>query len=189
MEEREESADCVYDRDGHPYVLPAGFVRLALKKFHPDARALSERFDWPVIAYHGTGLDHVDSILEHDGKEIRIHGEHIGKPRKRVNEHTGKDEMFCPRQIYTSPSVKYVAKNLCPEGDVWARQAIDPLFPDSSLEYYTKQISAVFVYGLLIKLEAISMKESQLPRQSLRFAPPSRAVRLPSSLSGISTRI
>ena len=72
------------------------------------------------MAFHGTRVGTAVAILQQadwqllqpgdvtaSGVKIPIRAGHIKEPFRRVNSHTGEQELFDPRQIFTSPSVRY----------------------------------------------------------------------------------
>ena len=101
------------------YGLPKGWCGLGLAI---DTRAFDRLriFEEWAVAFHGTRVDTAVAILQQadwqlllpgdvtaSGVKIPIRAGHIKKPFRRVNSHTGEQERFDPRQIFTSPSVRY----------------------------------------------------------------------------------
>ena len=114
------------------------------------------------------------------GYKIPIRPGHIGATFERANSFTGEREEFDPVQVFTSPSIHYcaygrvycdrttfegqqyqVAFQLRQEpgtygigqetvGAEGAGRTIDPLFPNSELEYYTKRKGVHKLYRLLV---------------------------------------
>jgi hypothetical protein len=115
------------------------------------------------------------------GYELPIRDGHITAPFDRPNDFTGEREEFDPVQVFTSPSIHYCAYEdfYCDRTRFEGRQyqvafqvrqepgtygigqetvgaegagvTIDPLFPNSELEYYTKRKGVHKLYRLLVR--------------------------------------
>ena len=151
------------------------------------------------MAFHGTRKDTAVDMLKNDwqllmpgdmkpsGGSVPIGEGHINRGFKRKNHHTGKQERFNPKQVFTSPSIHYCAYSNSREDyycdrtqydgheyqvafqlrqepgtlkigpqtilddDDGAGEQIDPLFPNSELEYYTNTRGVHKLYRLLIR--------------------------------------
>jgi hypothetical protein len=116
------------------------------------------------------------------GFEITIPDNHIQGPAPRINQHTGEPEQFDPKQIFTSPSIKYACNystTVSAESETFdivfqVRQkpdsyrtgqetvsrrdepdfTIDRLFPNSGLEYYSQNRGVHKVQRILIRTSA-----------------------------------
>jgi hypothetical protein len=114
------------------------------------------------------------------GYQIPIRPGHIGGTFERTNSFTGEREEFDPVQVFTSPSIHYcaygrvycdrttfegqqyqVAFQLRQEPETYdigqetvgaegSGRTIDPLFPNSELEYYTKRKGVHKLYRLVV---------------------------------------
>jgi len=112
--------DLIHERGNPPmtYKLPVGFARIGLKVSLGFAQAHNIFKEWHAC-FHGTKLDLIESIFKGDlkflpagtvslgGGRIGVRPGHIKRPFRRINQHTGKEEMFDPNQIFTSPSPLY----------------------------------------------------------------------------------
>eukprot|EP01045_Picozoa_sp_COSAG04_P030086 COSAG04_NODE_5123_length_1728_cov_2.409454_1_plen_445_part_10 len=108
------------ERGGERYGLPKGWCGFGLQV---DAPQFARREIWETwhVAFHGTTKRAACDILNGDqqllkagdvtstGHKIHLRDGHITKAKWRTNEFTGKRELFNPRQIFTSPSIKYCA--------------------------------------------------------------------------------
>lgn len=79
---------------------------------------VTESWDNWHICFHGTKVDSVKSILSTGqlakpgdkvlgGSIIGVREGHYRAKFERINEYTGKKEMFDPKAIFFSPSIKY----------------------------------------------------------------------------------
>lgn len=178
----------VYQRGGQPYAVPISFARVGVKPSKTHSIIERGMKDWNVC-FHGTKHDYLgDIILQgqllapgstlHNGKTIAVREGHIKGTSERVNEHTGKKEMFNPtNKVFFSPSVKYCTNKVyanvfyCEEKSyrfalqlriqpntyaigqqtIRASEQIDQHFPNKSIEWYTEQLHTHFFTGILIQ--------------------------------------
>ena len=177
-----------YERGGKTYALPIGFARIGVKPSKPHSLVKWGMEYWHVC-FHGTKHQYLGDILIqgqllapgltlHNGDSIKIQPGHINKTYPRKNEHTGKIELFNPRnKVFFSPSIKYcnyevysnayycngkmyhfvlqlrIQPNTYKIGQqtIGASSKIDPLFPNESIEWYTDQLHTHFFTGILVQ--------------------------------------
>eukprot|EP01084_Bolivina_argentea_P284464 487544_1 len=112
----------IYRRGEPPmkYGIPVGFARFGLK-VDKGFCEMNNVFKSYHSAYHGTTMENVTGIFKGKlmllkpgdtvigGSKLEIGTGHIRKPFERENKYTKKKEMFDPKQIYITPSIKYAS--------------------------------------------------------------------------------
>eukprot|EP01084_Bolivina_argentea_P171338 296845_1 len=105
------------------YGLPIGWVRFGLNVCNGRFK-MNDIWDKWHVAFHGTNRTIVPEIFKSglillkpgdttaDGKVLGIREGHIKGSGKRKNLYTNKDEIFDPKQIFVSPSIKYASHDL-----------------------------------------------------------------------------
>ena len=100
--------------------VPVGWTRIGLKVDESFVEMNDVWKDWHA-AFHGTNAAGMIQILKSGkrllkagdivlgGRKLAIPEGHIQNTFKRTNLFTGKEEMFDPQQIFTSPSAQYVS--------------------------------------------------------------------------------
>lgn len=100
-----------YERGGKIYAIPRGWYRIGLKSRFP-------MFDTGHVCFHGTSKDNALRIIELGyllmpdqvtpyGSRVATRPGHYQEPFTRTNTYTGQVELFDPRQIFLSPSIRY----------------------------------------------------------------------------------
>ena len=154
------------------YVLPTGFYRYGIKIRDEYIQNKIKVYNWNV-AYHGTKVGLVKSIVEH--RRIMFPGDTLNNGTKlpvRNGNYCGDGKP----SIYLTPSIKYACCNFysVPEyfsgrkvkviiqcrvkpgsfkkfkETIRANNIIDEHFPNEELEWVTQDREAVVPYGLLI---------------------------------------
>ena len=154
------------------YVLPTGFYRYGIKIRNEYLNNKIKIYNWNV-AYHGTKVELVKSIVEH--RRIMFPGDTLNNGKKLPVLNGNFFGEGSPA-IYLTPSIKYASNNFYARPysfkgkkvkviiqcrikpgsfkkfreTVRAKEVIDENFPNNEIEWVTHDREAVVPYGLLI---------------------------------------
>ncbi|VDI78869.1 neuralized-like protein 4 [Mytilus galloprovincialis] len=158
------------------YILPIGWRRFGLSISTPREKEFQE---WHV-AYHGTKLSSVRSILESGlliPGDATFDGKTIVEMQGHYNDVYKPHEDFDTKQIFVSPSINYASHDAYSPTTKWRKRTtkvvfqlrikpgsyqigknsvaqtnIDTLVDDSKIEWSTKDKDAIMLTGLLVKI-------------------------------------